>query len=309
MLSSKLLTPYQLYFRRKKHSLKDVFTVLAFTFWPFPTLHTSVNVGRRTLRLQQWPGRIVGSGGFVWHGARRLVKHFESFGDGCAASEDGTQIGIKGRKWKGLNVIELGAGTGAAGLAAAALGADVTLTDQASYIYPNGKTQAIVQEEDTKSTSFKEKCSLIDLLKINVKISGAVSQSASNRKPKVAELLWGNTSLTTALPLSTYDLICGSDILLFAAAHVDLITTIRTLSNSDTVVLIEHTDREGGDADSYPRDMLHFLALIAEEKFWIPSIVKDHGRHITLRMTARKGTQEPFVALPARCSQKTINNR
>jgi len=274
----------------------DFLDLISFSLCPFPTLYTSVNVGSRTLRLQQWPGWKVGSGGFVWNGARRLITHFETYGDGCGASglKGPTPVNaIAGRPWKNLTVLELGAGTGAAGLAAVSLGATVTLTDQASFFYPTNGTTG-------KGTELSSLQSLVDLLNINVENNGAIGGDVSNA-PKVAELLWGDTSLISRLPFQKYDLICGSDILLFSSAHEDLIRTLRCLSHSDTVVLIEHTDRAGGESGGmHPEDMRQFISLLAKDGLWTTKVVKDHGRHITLRMVRRNnGDADDSMNLPA----------
>ena len=82
-----------------------------------------IECGGATLAVRQvMMGEVrgLGTGGTVWPAALVLAKHLERrFGAG----------GLRGKR-----VIELGAGTGATGIAAAALGATVVLTDQASII-------------------------------------------------------------------------------------------------------------------------------------------------------------------------------
>ena len=63
-----------------------------------------------------------------------------------------------------------------------------------------------------------------------------------------------------------------------------LLKTLRALSGAETVVLIEHTDRNGGAGDEYPSDLLNFLHLVENEGLWLPAVVRDHGCHLTLRM-------------------------
>eukprot|EP01051_Picozoa_sp_SAG22_P005870 SAG22_NODE_363_length_11694_cov_40.815783_9_plen_129_part_00 len=85
------------------------------------------------------------------------------------------------------------------------------------------------------------------------------------------------------VPHRAFDVICGGDILLFTAAHSDLLATLRMLSSESTVVLIEHTDRSNMTT-AFPEDLKHFLALVADDGLWRPTIVRDVGRHITVRM-------------------------
>lgn len=273
---------------RLRQRIGDMSDVLAFALCPFPSWGTSLSVGKSKLQLTQWPGRKVGSGGFVWGASRRLASHFQLHGDGCAASPSpGGAAAILGRSWSGLTVLELGAGTGALGLAASVLGADVTLTDQESFCYPNPLTVA------------QPLVSLLELMRINVRQNAT---SLLGQTPDVSEMLWGgDEQMMAQLPHQHYDMICGSDILLFESAHTALIHTLRCLSRISTIVLIEHTDRQDC-ASEYPQDMRNFFRLVEDDKVWFPSVVRDHGRHLTVRMVRIQPGGLPFVfaELPVR---------
>ena len=255
------------WFTRLAHRVGDTWTVVTFGI-PMLSHSTSLRVGRETLQLHQWSGSQVGSGGFLWGASRRLARYIEAHGDGCP--ERGSAPAVASRPLPGLKLLELGSGTGGMGLAAAILGAHVTLTDQASHIYPG-------EAQPTAPTAER---TLLDLAKVNVQQNAAVLPLPL---PTVAKLWWGDLADLAALPHPTYDIVVGSDVLLFTRSHQGLLLTLQQLSSSSTVVLLEHTDR-GNLSDEFPRDLQHFLDLVIEEGLWAPTIVYDCGRHITLRM-------------------------
>jgi len=254
--------------RRFSHRLGDTWTLLTFSLSPSALLSPSarLHVGGVVLQLAQWPGSKVGSGGYLWGASRRLASWLETNGDGDSASSPSRLI-------PGLKLLELGAGTGALGLAAAVLGANVTITDQASFCFPTGINERPVH-------------TLIDLALHNVdqnrrQLLKTVTDAVV---PQVAEMRWGETAMR--LPHPQYDIIIGADILLFTSAHAALVQSLRRFSSPSTVVLIEHTDRSS-DSSCYPTDLLLFLKVVAEDGLWRASIVRDHGRHITVRMVYR----------------------
>ena len=266
------------YLERFCHRLADSWTVLTFGL-PFGALPTRVHVGKTTLYLKQWSGSLVGSGGYVWGASRRLCTYLEAYGDGSPIN--GSASEVQSRAVDTLRLLSLGSGAGACGLAAAVLGfAHVTLSDQASFRYPMGDGDGLTPPAQT----------LLDLARENVRWNeDTLSRSLAN--VSVARLLWGDRADHDALTHATYDVICGSDILLFTEALPQLLTTLRCLSNDATVVLIEHTDRglwESQTAYSYPPELERFFKAIEEDGLWQPSVVRDVGRHITLRMVRRK---------------------
>ena len=263
------------------HRASDLATVVTFGVPLVFSRSTTLTVAERVLdgaatvrvlQLQQWSGSKVGSGGFLWDASRRLVRYMEAHGDGAPriAGDAGTAE-VASRDLRGLKLLELGSGTGGMGLAAAVLGAEVTLTDQASFVYPGGARR----ERPTKT--------LLDLARANVQENAPVLLEKAVPLPTVAKLLWGDAADLAALPQARYDIIAGADVLLFTDAHEGLLQTLRRVSSASTVVLIEHTDR-GGEQDEFPLDLLSFLKLVRSEGRWKPTVVRDYGRHITLRM-------------------------
>lgn len=266
---------------RLGHRVSDFYTIGAFSM--SGNSSTSLRVGPAVLSLQQWAGPKVGSGGYLWGGSRRMCDYLESNGDGNPVSATGRTRGpgVPGSTMplQGLRLLELGAGTGGLGLAAAVLGANVTITDQASFAFPNNGNYEV---------GARPKRTLLDLAQANVNQNLLMIPSTA---PAVCEMLWGERASMRSLPHARYDVICGGDILLFTSAHEALVRTLRHLSCPNTVVLIEHTDRDNDDTE-YPKDMCDFLQTIREDGLWQPTVVRDHGRHLTIRMVYRENAEE-----------------
>lgn len=335
-----VVVPTSLYARarhawtRAQHRVADLVDIAAFSLCPLPSWSTQVHLTNketsnnnnnnnnvrkrattRSFTIDQWTS--LGSGGFVWGGARRLANHVFVNGDGqpgqpaqgvvVVADKKNTILpprhhrheqgltAVASRSWMGLHVIELGAGTGALGLALAAMGANVTLTDQATFVYP-------MSHAATNGNDALQERSLLDLLKRNVRNNRALSQAPGQEPVQVYEMLWGSARHHAALPRPTFDLIVAADILLFCEAHTDLVATLRTLSDSQTVILLEHTDRSHGNSgDTYPNDMMHFINLLAldDHVLWEPRVIHDCGRHLTLRITRQdRPVHQDGIVLP-----------
>ena len=295
------------YLARLRHQLSDFWTVFTFSA-PTLNLSTRLRVGTTTLHIRQWSGSDVGSGGAVWSASRRLCQYLEEHGDGSPAVPSTAEgkadaMAVSSRPIGTLRLIELGSGTGAAGLAAAVLGfGSVTLSDQASFRFPNAPG---AREAPARS--------LLDLARTNLQHNMDAIRSANTRPPAdsatagcsladtdptgndpvssapaVARLLWGDDADHAALPHAKYDVVMGSDVLLFTSAMLPLLATLRRVSHEGTVVLIEHTDRALWEGDYvYPLDLAGFLAAVEAEGRWESTIVRDVGRHITLRMVRR----------------------
>mmetsp|Transcript_94734 Transcript_94734/g.173625 ORF Transcript_94734/g.173625 Transcript_94734/m.173625 type:complete len:492 (+) Transcript_94734:68-1543(+) len=100
-------------------------------------------------------------------------------------------------KLKDMRVLELGSGTGVAGLAAASAGAQVLLTDGSEGVLP--------------------------LLQANVKANNFESQA------KVCQLLWGSEHQDTVRDSGPYDLIIGSDLLYTPEIFPQLLDSLEEL--------------------------------------------------------------------------------
>ena len=286
-----------------------------------PTRSARLVVGAKTLHLQQWSGSTVGSGGNVWGASRRLSQYLEAYGDGSPPTASAVEV--LSRPLSTLRLLDVGSGTGAVGLAAALLGfGHVTLSEQASFCYPNSggpdgrKTPVrslldLARANVQRNVGALQSCDASDGSDAGNGCdggggnggngdggggdSGGTLPSGSPRPrgvarplPEVARLLWGDEDDLAAMPHTSYDVICGGDILLFTGFVPQLLQTLQRLSSATTVVLIEHTDR-GNSATEFPLDLMRFLEAVHAEGMWQPTVVRDVGRHITLRMTKRPG--------------------
>ncbi|CAE8585170.1 unnamed protein product, partial [Polarella glacialis] len=155
-----------------------------------------------------------------------------SSGQSCAISESPAQ-GIGFQVWRaagalchhlaleasdltGRKVLELGAGCGLVGICCGHLGADVTLTDQAS---------------------------VLPILRHNVQQNELPAESPGSLR--VHALHWGcDVSQELPLPREGFDLIVGSDLTYFEHLHEALLLTLLQLVRSPgTEVLLAHTRR------------------------------------------------------------------
>ncbi|CAM9317144.1 unnamed protein product [Choristocarpus tenellus] len=174
-----------------------------------------------TLRFRQLQsGEItgLGTGATVWPAAIVLVKYMER------------RYGSKGLQ--GLRVVDLGSGTGAVGIAAAALGAEAYLTDQKQLNFLMLENADICSRE----------CGI------------------SRKKLHVTEYDWGGDDTQLSPPV---DVIVVSDCVLPKLYPIEpLINAIDRLSGSSTVTLLsyEHRYYEGFD----PRRKFEELAAACE---------------------------------------------
>ena len=153
-----------------------------------------------TLRIVERPGVSLGS--TVFHGATLLAQHLVT----CMPR------GI----FKGKRVLELGAGTGITGLFAAALGADVTITDLPV---------------------------LVPVLQTNVEANQAVV-SAAGGSAKACAFAWGD-DISVLMP--PFDYVIGSDVV-YSHLQGDMVmdSLLQSLVAScsrDSIVLMHHQSR------------------------------------------------------------------
>lgn len=135
------------------------------------------------------------------------------------------------------NVVELGSGTGAVGLFAAGLGANVILTDccppPESTIYTTDGTARLPDKGSDK---------LLELLTQNVQVN---KDAFPNNVPKVMELDWTSPSdIERVASLGPFDVVLASDVTHFSLMHEPLTNTISSLLRSDDgVCLLSHQER------------------------------------------------------------------
>lgn len=133
--------------------------------------------------------------------------------------------------------VELGSGTGAVGLFAAALGANVVLTDCRPP--PN----SAMYTTDGTSSLPEEGCDgILQLLEENVDINKDIFP---NFIPLVMELDWTNpTDIEKVAEEGDYDIVLASDVTHFSLMHEPLATMIARLMRKDGgICLLSHQER------------------------------------------------------------------
>eukprot|EP01065_Artemidia_motanka_P030696 TRINITY_DN36776_c0_g1_i1.p1 TRINITY_DN36776_c0_g1~~TRINITY_DN36776_c0_g1_i1.p1 ORF type:complete len:330 (+),score=35.85 TRINITY_DN36776_c0_g1_i1:37-990(+) len=134
----------------------------------------------------------------LWQAARRMISYFV------------------GQDLRGKQVLELGSGTGAVGIALSKMGAEVTLTDL-PWVVP--------------------------LLRYNIQ----ANFEPDDETPATAPLQWGVAEHVEALPGTRYDMIIGSDITYYSPDFKALLDTMRLLharSGASTRIILTQTRRE-----------------------------------------------------------------
>ncbi|XP_022103266.1 protein N-lysine methyltransferase METTL21A-like [Acanthaster planci] len=184
--------------------------------------------GRSVTIRQRW--EELGVAAVVWDAAVVLAEYLES-------SVNAQQLAIDGK-----SVIELGAGTGLAGIVAALLGGNVVLTDRKVAL---DQLQANVEENSPKSSGR----------------SGTIS---------VQELSWGENLQEFLKP---FEIIIGADIVYVEDTFPKLLQTIAHLSDRDTLVLLSCRIR-------YARDE-RFLDMMRHQ-FSMAEVLHDKRRDIHL---------------------------
>ena len=155
-----------------------------------------------TLELEApgWSGGY-GTGGKVWSSSRVLCDYLV---DVAAGLEDALQLELRGAR-----VVELGSGTGAVGLACAALGARaVVLTD--------GGSKSLLRLAETNAARWSKSARAADAAAPDVRVCG---------------YKWGAAPLPSALVEGApFDLIVGSDCTYSVGGHGALCDAINLLA-------------------------------------------------------------------------------
>ena len=177
----------------------------------------------KRLQLRMAAFDRVGSGGIVWHAAKVLCRWLSSTAD----------------ELRGARVLELGCGTGACGLYAAALGASrVTLTDD-------------------------DRPALLDLARSNVQLNAALYPTAV---VDVQPLVWGGRA--SALLAAQWEWVLGADLTYIRRGIDDLFRTLRELlwrSHAALRVVLAHQDRMDNGTLDEVRISAHAAGLTVTE--------------------------------------------
>lgn len=140
-----------------------------------------------------------GTGLVIWDASVVLAKTLELHKD----------------KWcSGKRVLELGAGSGLAGLSAAALGAGRVLLTDLHYALPN--------------------------LQRNVDSNSLAGRFSSGTEVSVAELDWSNRDTWTA---ERYDIVLAADVVWIEALIPDFVSALKHVADGSNIVLFAHRSR------------------------------------------------------------------
>ena len=136
----------------------------------------------------------------------------------------------------GRSVIELGAGTGAVGLSAAALGAKHVVLSDADSVVTLAAGRPGEREERSRLESLAE----------NARLNGERAAAVS-----VAPCRWGDAAHLADLAgrwPEGFDTVVASDVLYSPRSYAALGATIRALAGADATVVLAFPERHGGEA-------------------------------------------------------------
>uniref|UniRef100_A0A8V5GQU1 Uncharacterized protein n=1 Tax=Melopsittacus undulatus TaxID=13146 RepID=A0A8V5GQU1_MELUD len=178
----------------------------------FPVLQ-SYRLFGRVLRIRQQHGPGMGMAANVWEAALALARFLER----------------EHFDFRGLSVIELGAGTGILGILAAMLGADVTITDL---------PEALAQ------------------IRTNVRLNFPCPRS----RPRVRRLRWGQDE--SSFPGDGH-LLLGSDLVYDRSSSAALLAALRSLCGPRSRALLSARSRggEGGSRSFFRRVLPRFFRV------------------------------------------------
>ncbi|CAG5123520.1 unnamed protein product [Candidula unifasciata] len=152
----------------------------------------------------------------------KSVRHFHIAGHNFTIQQDYTGLGVSAMVWDSAivlaeylenhkhlvqdkKVLELGAGTGLTGLVAAALGADVTLTERAEAL---------------------------------AHLNSSIRQNTQNRPWKISAKVLDWTKSVDPQGFSGFDVVLGSDIIYIEDTFEDLSRTVKSLAHDNSVHIL-----------------------------------------------------------------------
>eukprot|EP00887_Chlorella_sp_A99_P002654 scaffold6.g2654.t1 len=235
-------------------------------------MHREIELGRSLPPLTVIEGTALANeaGAVLWDAGIVLIGHLTHEED---AGEPGTGVSRGGRpttrraELAGKAVIELGSGTGAVGLAAAALGAaTVTLTDLAH---------------------------LLPLLRENVAANAALLTTSGGRdRVHVAALAWGDVvdAVCSGASEPRFDVVLASDVLYEAAAVQPFLATLRALSGPHTLTLLAIEHRAGLPFPAHAFSAAGFAAEVVPQSALDPRWRSDDISVFRIRLQRPQGS-------------------
>jgi len=174
------------------------------------------------ISVVQGSGRVVGTGCVVSAGVETLVVHIASQYESLS----------------GKQILELGSGVGAVGIATAAMGANVILTDVPTNPRPELRQSAEVV------SSIGLFGNLLDVLQHNITMNSKAI-AASGGSAKVLELYWDNEDqlqcIRDVAQGEPFDLILACNVTYDSNFYSALIGSLKTLAEHRTRIFIANT--------------------------------------------------------------------
>lgn len=204
-----------------------------------------------TVVIEQDPGHV---GGIVWDAEVVLAHHIaDAFATSSATTSHDCTLPHEPKTTKplaGKRVIELGAGTGLAGLVCGLLGADhVVLTElpEALGLLRRNADRTLPQKSEVKGRGVGAGCAEGDCIGGGSAFDGDMIDGLCS----VCELSWGEKGYASALELAPtlfrknapFDLVLVADCVYIPELYQDLADTVRALSGPHTQVLVAFEQR------------------------------------------------------------------
>ena len=171
--------------------------------------------GKEHVITLQEPGQAhLGTGLNTWDGSIVLAKYLERHA---------------ARLVEGKKILELGAGTGIAGMSASVLGASFTVLTDLEYVL-----------ENLKSNVRKNIPQSIDVVEFGSNQCRDAAEARGKSRISVQKCDWMDSSTYPLISDASWDVIIGADIVWIESLVPSLVETLNQCASDNTLILISH---------------------------------------------------------------------